>query len=206
MLSAHLDHLGEKPGEPDPIYNGADDDASGCVAVMELARALASGPRPKRTVYFVCFGSEEMGGLGSDYFVANPPVPLSQIAVDLNFEMLGRPDTAVAPGQLWLTGYDRSNLGPALAARGARLVADPHPQEHFFERSDNYTLAQRGVVAQTVSSFGLHADYHQVSDEVSKIDFTHMARSISSLVRPVRWLVSSRFRPTWLPGKQPAVH
>jgi hypothetical protein len=203
LLSAHLDHLGERPGEGDSVFNGADDDASGCAAVMELARALASGPRPKRTIYFVCFGSEEVGGLGSEYFIAKAPVPIEEISVNLNFEMIGRADPAVAAGELWLTGYERSNLGPALAARGARVVADPHPQERFFERSDNYTLAVRGVVAQSVSSFGLHKDYHQPGDEVSKIDFAHMARSIGSVLGPVRWLANARFRPAWLPGKDP---
>jgi Zn-dependent M28 family amino/carboxypeptidase len=205
MLSAHLDHLGERPAGAggDAIYNGADDDASGCAAVLELARALAAGPRPRRTVYFVCFGSEESGGLGSKYFVDNAPMPVSQIVANLNFEMLGRPDPAVESGQLWLTGFDRSNLGPSLVRRGAKLVADPHPEEGFFQRSDNYTLALRGVVAQSVSSFGLHEDYHQPGDEISKIDFGHMARAIGSILGPVRWLVRTRFRPVWDPGEAP---
>jgi peptidase M28-like protein len=205
FLSAHLDHLGV--GEPvngDAIYNGADDDASGCVSVLELARALASGPRPKRTVYFVCFGSEERGGWGAQYFVAHSPVPLEHIVADLNMEMLGRPDAKVPANTLWLTGFDRSNLGPELARRGARLVADPHPDQNFFQRSDNYTLAVRGVIAHTVSSFGLHTDYHRPSDEVSKIDFTFMTQSINSLIAPVRWLADSSFRPAWEPGKAPS--
>jgi hypothetical protein len=82
-------------------------------------------------------------------------------------------------------------------------VADPHPEQNFFQRSDNYTLAVRGVVAHTVSSFGLHPDYHRPSDEVSKIDFPFMAQSINSLIAPVRWLADSTFRPAWEPGKAP---
>ncbi|MDX6612078.1 MAG: hypothetical protein QOD75_1264 [Blastocatellia bacterium] len=204
FLSAHLDHLGVgDPVNGDAIFNGADDDASGCVAVMELARALASGPRPKRSVYFVGFGSEERGGWGAQYFVAHSPVPLEQIVADINLEMLGRPDAKVAANTLWLTGYDRSNLGPELARHGARLVADPHPDQNFFQRSDNYTLAVRGVIAHTVSSFGLHPDYHRPSDEISKIDFPFMAQSINSLITPVRWLANSSFRPAWEPGKAP---
>ena len=205
MLSAHLDHLGLNESlSGDKIFNGADDDASGCVAVMELARALAAGKRPRRTIYFVGFGSEERGGIGSRHFLDNPPIPLTQIVANLNFEMLGRPDPKVGADRLWLTGYERSNLGPELAKQGALLVADPHPTQNFFQRSDNYNLALRGVIAQTISSYGLHTDYHRPSDEVSKIDFPFMTRSINSLVKPVRWLANSTFRPTWLPGQAPA--
>lgn len=204
MLSAHLDHLGvNETITGDKIFNGADDDASGCVAVLELARTLAAGKRPRRTVYFVCFGSEERGGYGSQYFIDNPPVPLKQIVADLTFEMLGRPDAKVPAGTLWLTGFERSTLGPALARNGAALVADPHPEQNFFQRSDNYPLALRGVIAHTISSFGLHTDYHRPSDDVTKIDFPFMTRSLNSLVRPVRWLANSNFRPAWLPGQQP---
>ncbi|HJP95121.1 MAG TPA: M20/M25/M40 family metallo-hydrolase [Pyrinomonadaceae bacterium] len=204
MLSAHLDHLGVKEAlNGDKIFNGADDDASGCVAVMELARVLASGKRPRRTIYFVCFGSEERGGLGSQYFIEHSPVPLTQIVADITFEMLGRPDAKVPAGTLWLTGFERSTLGPELAKQGASLVADPHPEQSFFQRSDNYPLALRGVIAHTISSFGLHSDYHRPSDEVSKIDFPFMTRSLNSLVKPIEWLANSTFRPAWLPGKAP---
>jgi len=204
MLSAHLDHLGVRNSlTGDKIFNGADDDASGCVAVLELARVLTAGKRPKRTIYFICFGSEEIGGDGSQYFIDHPPLPLTQIVADLTFEMLGRPDAKVPAGTLWLTGFERSTLGPELARQGAALVADPHPEQNFFRRSDNYSLALRGVIAHTVSSFGLHKDYHRVSDDISKIDFPFMTRSLNSLVKPVKWLANSSFRPSWLPGQAP---
>ena len=205
MLSAHLDHLGvtENPIGADAIFNGADDDASGCVAVLELARVLGSGKRPKRTIYFIGFGSEERGGFGSQYFISNSPVPLPQIVADITFEMLGRPDAKVPPNTLWLTGFERSDLGPELAKHGALIVADPHPEQNFFQRSDNYRLALQGIVAHTVSSFGLHTDYHRVSDDISKIDFPFMTQSIQSMVKPIRWLANSRFKPTWVPGKAP---
>src|ERR1044072_5695210 len=205
MLGAHLDHLGVNDTAPgdDKIFNGADDDGSGSVAVMELPRALAAGKRPRRTIYFVCFGSEERRGLGSRHFIDNPPVPLTQIVADLQFEMLGRPAPKVASATLWLTGFERSNLGPTLTKQGAALVADPHPEQRFLQRSDNFPLALRGVIAHTVSSFGLHTDYHRVSDDVAKIDFPFMPRSINSLVRPIRWLANSNFRPEWLPGQAP---
>lgn len=203
VISAHMDHLGVRAGDGDQIYNGADDDASGVTAVLELARALGTGPRPRRTVYFVLFGSEEVGGFGAQYFLERPPAPLETIIANLEFEMIGRPDSKVAADTLWLTGYERSNLGPQLAARGARLVADPHPEQNFFQRSDNYALARRGVVAHTVSSFGLHPEYHQPNDDLAHINFPHMTRAINSMLAPVRWLVNSSFRPTWVEGQRP---
>lgn len=204
LLTAHLDHVGVgRPVDGDEIYNGADDDASGCIAVLELARALVRGKPPERTVMFVFFGSEETGGQGNQYFLEHPPVQLKSIVANLEFEMIGRPDPAVKPDELWLTGYERSNLGPELAKHGAKLVADPHPKENFFMRSDNFALAKQGVVAQTVSSFGLHKDYHRPSDDISRIDFDHMEQAIASMVKPVKWLANSGFSPKWLEGKKP---
>lgn len=204
LFSAHLDHLGiGEPVNGDNIYNGADDDASGTTAVLELARVLGSGPRPRRTVIFALFGSEELGGLGSTYFREHPPLPLNEIAANLEFEMIGRADPAVPADTVWLTGWERSNLGPTLAAHGARLVGDPHPKEDFFARSDNYVLAKKGVVAQTISSYGLHKDLHKPSDDVQHLDFKHMDSAIGSLLIPVEWLVNSDFTPKWNPGGQP---
>jgi len=204
LLSAHLDHLGIGPTvDGDNIYNGADDDASGTTAVLELARAIALGPRPRRTVIFALFGSEEAGGLGSTWFREHPPVPLKDIAVNLEFEMIGRADPQYPKDVLWLTGWERSNLGPALAAHGAKLEPDKRPAEQFFMRSDNYVLAKKGVVAQTVSSFGLHPDYHRPSDDLAHIDFAHMTIAIGSLIRPVGWLLNSDFRPEWKAGGRP---
>ena len=204
LLSAHLDHIGVgKPVNGDSIYNGADDDASGCAAVLELARVLGAGPKPKRTVIFALFGSEEVGGVGSTYFREHPPVPLSDLAANLEFEMIGRADSTVKPDELWLTGWERSNLGPTLTTHGAHLVGDPHPEQNFFARSDNYVLAQKGVVAQTISSYGLHKDYHQPSDDIAHIDFQHMDDAIGSLLEPIQWLVNSDFKPEWNKGGQP---
>lgn len=204
LLSAHLDHLGiGKPVNGDEIYNGADDDASGCVAVLQLARALALAGPGKRTVLFVFFGSEETGGQGNQYFLAHPPVPLQTIVANLEFEMIGRADPAIKPDELWLTGYERSNLGPELATHGAKLVADPHPTQNFFERSDNFALAKKGIVAHTVCSYGLHKDYHRPSDDLAHLDFRHMEQAIASMMKPVLWLVNSDFKPQWVEGKKP---
>ena len=203
-LSAHLDHLGVRRAVAgDSIYNGADDDASGVTAVLELARVLGAAPKPKRTVYFVLFGSEESGGDGAKYFIKHPPVPLNNFIADLQFEMIGRPDPKVAANTLWLTGFERSNLGAELAKQGARLVADPHPEQNFFQRSDNYVLAKAGLIAHTVSSYGLHEEYHQPTDDLAHIDFSHLTHAINSLVKPVQWLVNSNFVPTWVEGKKP---
>jgi aminopeptidase YwaD len=204
LLSAHLDHLGiGVPVNGDEIYNGADDDASGTTVVLELARVLGRESRPRRTVIFALFGSEEAGGLGSTYFREHSPVSLQEIAVNLEFEMIGRRDPSVKGDTLWLTGWERSNLGPELAAHGARLVGDPHPAEDFFARSDNYLLALEGVVAQTISSYGLHNDYHQPSDDLTHLDFKHMDAAIGSLLLPIEWLVNSDFRPKWNAGGKP---
>jgi aminopeptidase YwaD len=204
LFSAHLDHLGiGVPVNGDDIYNGADDDASGTTAVLELARVLGRGQRPRRTVLFALFGSEEMGAIGSTYFGNHAPVPLKEIAANLEFEMIGRPDPAVKDDTLWLTGWERSNLGPELAAHGAHLVADPHPGENFFARSDNFVLAKKGVVAQTISSYGLHPDYHKPSDDLAHLDFKHMNAAIGSLLMPAEWLVNSDFQPKWNAGGRP---
>ncbi len=204
LLTAHQDHLGlGNPVDGDAIYNGADDDASGTTAVLELARALSKAPRPKRSILFVLFGSEELGGYGNAYFLEHPPVPLTQIVANLEFEMIGRPDPALPSKTLWLTGYERSNLGPELAKHGAAISADPHPDQHFFRRSDNYALAKRGIVAQTVSSFGLHKDYHEPSDDLSHIDFDFVTHSIQSMIEPVRWLADTNWHPAWNAGGKP---
>jgi aminopeptidase YwaD len=221
LLSAHIDHVGTgrpstgsgpvpstEPGRTpaagqDTIYNGADDDASGSIAVLELAEAISRGPRPERTIVFAWFGSEESGGTGSRYFADKPVVPLDRIVANLQFEMIGRADAKVPPHTLWLTGYERSDLGPELARRGAKLVQDPHPEQSFFTRSDNIQFARRGVIAHTVSSFGLHKDYHQPSDEIETIDFAHMTDAIRSMLEPIRWLANASFKPAWLPGQRP---
>jgi len=204
LLTAHIDHLGVgDPVEGDAIYNGANDDASGVAAVLELARALASAPRPRRTVLFALFGSEERGGYGAAYFRERPPIPLDRIVANIEFEEIGLPDPKMPPHTLWLTGWERSDLGPTLAAHGARLVADPHPEQDFFRRSDNYFLARRGVVAHTMSSDALYPQYHQPSDEPGILDYGHIAEAIGSLIDPIRWLLDSDFRPRWTKDGKP---
>lgn len=204
LLSAHLDHLGSgMPVNGDSIYNGANDDAAGTTAVLEMAHALAAGPRPRRSVLFVCYGSEEIGELGSTYFGEHSPVALKSLVANLEFEMIGNQDPKMPKGVLLLTGWERSNLGPELKAHGALLGPDPYPEQHFFERSDNYSLALRGVVAHTAAGWGTVPTYHQPNDDLAHLDLPFMTAAIQSLIEPVRWLASSDFLPKWNEGGRP---
>ncbi|MFC6646884.1 M28 family peptidase [Granulicella cerasi] len=205
LLTAHLDHLGTgKPVNGDAIYNGANDDAAGTTAVMEFAHALAAGPKLRRSVLFVCYGSEEMGEYGSLYFGAHSPVPLKDLVANIEFEMIGNQDPKTPKGTLLFTGYDRSNLGLTLKEHGALVGPDPYPEQHFFERSDNYQLALKGVVAHTAAGWGTVPTYHQPNDDIAHLDLPFMTAAIQSFVEPIRWLATSDFVPKWNPGGDPS--
>jgi Zn-dependent M28 family amino/carboxypeptidase len=198
LLSAHYDHVGVRG----VVYPGANDDASGTAAVLEFARMFGAGKAPRRTVRFAFFGGEEAGGHGAKYVLAHPPAPLSSLAANLEFEMIGVPDPKDRQA-LMLTGWERSNLGPELRARGASIGPDNYPQENFFQRSDNYQLARKGVVAQTISAWPVPPTYHQPSDDLAHVDLDFMVEVIASLAGPIRWLANSDFRPEWNPGMAP---
>ncbi|MGH7653452.1 MAG: M20/M25/M40 family metallo-hydrolase [Gemmatimonadaceae bacterium] len=204
LVDAHYDHLGiGRPVNGDSIYNGADDDASGVTAVLEIARQMLRGPKPKRTVVFAAMIGEEVGLLGTNWYIAHPAIPLENMAANLEIEMIGRPDSlAGGEGRAWLTGYERSTMGDELAANGIPIVPDKRPAQQFFQRSDNIAFARRGIPAHTLSSFNLHADYHQPSDEISKVDFVHMAGVINAGARAVRLLTDGP-KPEWKPGGRP---
>jgi hypothetical protein len=208
VFSAHYDHIGVRSGVPageDAICNGADDDASGCAAVLELARAFAAGPRPARTLVFLLATGEEIGLVGTWHYLAAPVVPLERTVTNLNFEMIGRPDElAGGSGRLWLTGHELTNLGPAFAELGLAVVGDPRPEQNFFRRSDNYAFAQRGIVAQTLSSYDLHEDYHTVRDEADKLDYAHMEAGVRAAFVAARALADGSLTPSWNPGGNPA--
>ena len=195
LISAHLDHIGRLADGT--VLLGANDDASGVAAVIELARALAAGPRSRSAILFAGYGSEELGGLGSTWFAEHSPVPLASIAANVAFEMIGAQDPKLPGGTLMMTGFERSNLGEALAARGALLAADPYPEQNFFQRSDNYQLALKGVVAHTISGWAVTPDYHEKTDTVARLDIAFMTRAIQSLVDPLRRLAAGDFRPEW---------
>jgi aminopeptidase YwaD len=117
--------------------------------------------------------------------------------------MIGTQDPKLPKGELLFTGWERSNLGPTLKQHGALLGPDPYPEQHFFERSDNYSLALKGVVAHTAAGNGTVATYHQPNDDIAHLDFAFMTSAIQSLVEPVRWLASTNFKPSWNPGGRP---
>lgn len=214
VFTAHYDHLGTREAPdpapegaepPDLVYNGADDDASGTTCVLELAERFAAEAPPARTLVFCLVTGEEIGLLGTFYYLDHPVEPLERTVCNLNFEMIGRPDEkAGGPGKLWLTGHERSNLFDAIRAKGIAIGADLRPEEHFFERSDNIAFAIRGIVAQTLSSYNMHGDYHQVSDEADALDYAHMETAIRSCYEVARLLADGAIDPEWLPGGSPA--
>jgi len=188
----------------DSVYNGADDDASGTVAVLEIAKQMARGPRPKRTIVFAATTGEEVGLIGTRWYIEHPVMPLSAMQANLEIEMIGRPDSlAGGPGRAWLTGYERSTMGPSFASAGLAVVADKRLEQQFFSRSDNIAFAQMGIPAHTLSSFNLHTDYHQLTDDITHVDFAHMAGVINIGVRAVELLANGP-APHWNPGGQPA--
>jgi aminopeptidase YwaD len=201
LISAHLDHLGVRPDGT--IMHGANDDASGTTAVLELAHALASGEAHRRGILFVAYGSEEIGGLGSTYFGEHPPVPLTDIVANLEIEMIGAQDPKMEPGVMMMTGFDRSNFGPTLKEKGALVAPDLYPEQNFFQRSDNYSLALKGIVAHTVSGWAVTPTYHDATDDIAHLDLPFMTRAIQSLIEPLRWMASSDFTPEWAPGGRP---
>jgi Zn-dependent M28 family amino/carboxypeptidase len=200
VVTAHYDHVGTRtPVNGDSVYNGADDNASGTVAVLEIARLLArQRPAPKRTVVFVLVTGEERGMLGTRWYADHPVVPLARTVANLNVEMVARPDSLGA-GRAWLTGFERSTLGALLREVEIPIAADPRPAENFFQRSDNIVFARRGVPAHTLSSYNLHADYHRPSDEARFADAAHMAAVINAAARAVRLLADGP-APQWAPG------
>jgi hypothetical protein len=201
-FSAHFDHVGV--GVPDAtgdsIYNGADDNASGTSAVLELARAFAAGgERPRRSILFVLVSGEEKGLLGSAYFVENPTVPIDAIVANINLDMVGRnaPDSVIG------IGLDYSSLGP-LAVRtaqqhpevGLSIMPDPMPQERLFFRSDHFNFARMEIPALFFTT-GLHEDYHRPSDTVDRIDADKIARIARLSYHIAMAIGNDPQRPTW---------
>jgi len=208
VVGAHHDHVGVgAPVEGDSIYNGADDDASGSVATLEIAREFAKRSRegngPPRTVVIAFFTAEEMGLIGTRYWIENPTVEFENIVADLQIEMIARPDSLIGGfGHGWLTGYERSTMGDILAAQGSPIVPDPRLEQRFFFRSDNLPFAQRGIPAHTLSSFNLHTDYHRPSDEADLADYPHMTVLVEAAIDMLAELASGP-TPAWKPGGQP---
>ena len=204
FVSAHLDHLGTHNGE---INNGADDDGSGTVAIMEIAEAfkLASknGKGPKRSVVFLHVSGEENGLLGSKYYVENPLYPLSQTVANLNIDMIGRLDpkrTDKDPNYIYLIGADKlsqelHDISEATNERFTKLKLDYSFNEEddpnrFYYRSDHYNFAKNNIPVIFYFN-GTHADYHQPTDTVEKIDFPLLKRR-TKLIFHTLWELANR--------------
>ena len=205
LMTAHYDHIGvTRPVDGDSINNGADDDAAGTIAVLHVARLLArSAVKPRRTIVFAAMTGEEVGLLGTRWFIDHPVRPLAQLVANLEVEMIGRADSLAGGfGKAWLTGYERSTLGDQLRDGGIPIVPDRRPSQRFFERSDNIAFARMGIPAHTLSSFNLHADYHTVRDEARFADPAHMARVIEAAAQAMLILANGP-KPAWHPNGQP---
>ena len=203
VISAHLDHEGVKNGK---IYNGADDDGSGTVAILEIAEAfqlaVASGQGPKRSILFLHVSGEEKGLLGSKYYTDNPVYSLENTVANLNIDMVGRTDPKRKGDRdyIYLIGSDKlsqdlHDLSEEANQKFTNLTldytfnADDDPNR-FYYRSDHWNFAKNNV--PIIFYFdGIHADYHKVSDEVSKIDFDLLALR-TKCVFNVAWEVANR--------------
>jgi len=202
VYSAHMDHIGITPGRADSINNGADDDASGTVGIIELAEAFSrTGARPKRSIIFLTVSGEEKGLWGSKYFSDHPPVPIGQMVANINIDMIGRnwPDTIVAIGK------EHSDLGATLnrvnAAHrelGMTAIDDRWPEERFYFRSDHYNFARKGVPILFFFN-GVHEDYHEVTDSPEKINSDKEARILRLLFYLGQDVGNASRRPQWKP-------
>lgn len=201
IFTAHMDHIGvSSEATGDSINNGADDDGSGTVTIIELAQAFAAlETRPRRSLVFMTVSGEERGLLGSEWYSENPVVPLEQTIANLNIDMIGRnwQDTIVAIGK------EESTLGPLVESIAAahpelnmNVIDDLWPEESFYTRSDHYNFARKGVPILFFFN-GTHEDYHQVSDEVDKIGYDKMARIGRLIFYLGLEVANANERPMW---------
>jgi Zn-dependent M28 family amino/carboxypeptidase len=207
LVTAHYDHVGVcKPGEQDPVCNGANDNASGVASVIEIAARLAARrPRPKRTLVFIAYFGEEKGLVGSRYYAEHPLFPIESTIAQLNFEQTGRTDDLEGPNPrtLNVTGFDYSEVGILLAAAappGVRISKRPKWSDEAFERSDNEALAKKGVPAHTLAASFMFPDYHQPGDEWRKLDYRNMAVITDAAAAGVAAIANRPEAPRWYVG------
>lgn len=203
VVSAHYDHVGIKNGD---IYNGADDDGSGTVALLEIAQAFEiakkEGHGPKRSILFFHATGEEHGLLGSSYYSEHPLFPFENTITDINIDMIGRRDVehANSNNYVYLIGADRlsSDLDAICTQANAKYVkmdldykyndlADPN---HFYERSDHYNFAKHGIPSVFIFN-GVHTDYHKKTDTVEKIEFDALTKR-TQLAFTIAWDLANR--------------
>lgn len=203
LLTAHYDHIGTRPDGEDRIYNGANDDGSGTVSVIEIASAIAAAnPRPKRSIVFMTFFGEELGMVGSRYYARHPLVPIEKTIADLNLEQVGRTDDSEGPqvGEGAVTGFNFSTMTDVLVDAGKQAGVKIHDRprtDEYFLRSDNAALAEAGVPAHTFGVAFEFPDYHGVGDEWQKIDYENMARLDRAVALGLLKLASEEAAPKW---------
>jgi hypothetical protein len=205
LVTAHYDHLGMKEtGTGDRIYNGANDDGSGTVSVVELALAFARlNPRPKRSIAFMTFFGEEKGLLGSRYYGSHPLFPVASTIADINLEQVGRTDDDEGPqlGTATMTGLDYSDIGQIFQAAGEALgikvYKHPRNSDAYFSRSDNQSLADQGVPAHTLGVAFSYPDYHGVGDHWDKIDYMNMERVDQLVALGIYRIAQNPVAPRW---------
>lgn len=203
VFSAHYDHLGVvKPLEGDSIANGADDDASGTTAVIELARHYKKAGNNERTIIFVAFTAEEIGGYGSRYFSSK--LDPAKVVAMFNIEMIGK-ESKFGTNAAFITGYERSDFGRILQKNleGTAFTfhPDPYPEQQLFYRSDNATLAALGVPAHTISTDQIDIDkfYHTVNDEMETLNVQNITNTIKAIALSARSIIAGTDTPSRIP-------
>jgi len=199
IFSGHYDHIGiQQAVDQDSIANGADDDASGVTAVLMLANYFKTHP-PVRSILFVAFTGEEIGGYGSRYF--SRQLDPEKIVAMFNIEMIGK-ESKFGKNSAFITGYERSDfgeiLGRNLASSKFRFHPDPYPEQQLFYRSDNATLARLGVPAHTISTTQIDKDtlYHSVNDEMESMDLDNITSIIEAIAASARTIVDGKDTPS----------
>jgi len=200
VFGGHYDHIGIQKNkiDNDSIANGADDDASGTTAVIELARYFKKVKNNNRTIIFVAFTAEEIGGFGSQYFSQqlNP----DKVVAMFNIEMIGKP-SKWGQNSAFITGYERSDFGEILQKnlKGTpfEFKPDPYPEQNLFYRSDNATLARLGVPAHTISTDQIDIDklYHTVNDEVETLDLKNITSAIKAIALSSKTIIDGTDTP-----------
>ncbi len=205
LVTAHYDHVGIKANEVgDKIFNGANDDASGTVSVIELAKVFASmKERPKRSIVFMTFFGEEKGLVGSRYYGKNPIFPIEKTIAGINIEQVGRTDDSEGPqvASLGVTGFDFSDVGAIIKQAGEKTGINvwKHPvnSDKYFGASDNQALADQGIPAHTISVAYAFPDYHRPGDEAHKIDYDNMVKVNRAVAVAVEQIAHSPAIPKW---------
>jgi hypothetical protein len=201
IFSGHYDHLGI--GRPDKnqdsIFNGANDDAAGTTAVIMLANYFSQLNNNERTLVFVAFTAEEIGGFGSRYF--SKQFKADKVMAMFNIEMIGT-ESKWGKNSAYITGYERTDMGSILQKNlegtGFTFYPDPYPTQNLFFRSDNATLAELGVPAHTISTSKMDSEpnYHKQSDQVETLDMDNMAMIIKSVALSAKTIISGKDSPT----------